>query len=93
MNEVANTRFDKSVFKREQFHNDLHLAIEEANMRWNALSETIGIPNAILKRIVNDRSIPDLCSYWWLCRWLGKPVDYYLLKKRPRTLKSDYSTT
>jgi hypothetical protein len=84
MNEVAIAKVDKSIFKLEQFHDDLQVAVEQADMRWNALSEMVGIPYPILKRILRERSIPDICSYWWLCKWMGKPLDYYLLKNRPR---------
>lgn len=53
--------------------------IIELGVDFRALSSIIGISTSTLCRVENE-GMPDLITYATICKWLKRPLDYFIKK-------------
>ena len=45
-------------------------------------AEIIGVSKATLNRLVNCKFMPDVNTYYLVCQWLGRGMEFYFTKNK-----------
>jgi transcriptional regulator with XRE-family HTH domain len=75
--------------KKQTIFFDLKLLAKEVeDKRWEkrlsytSAAKEIGISTSSIERIVRHTSVPELNTYYLLCKWLNVSMDYYTIKEK-----------
>lgn len=65
------------IFKSREFSEDIRVKRAKFNTGVREVGKMIGVSATTVSRLENE-NIPDLITYFKVCKWLGKPVEGYI---------------